>query len=619
MVGKNDQRYRDWTKKAWLASLLLLASIAVLLLGKLSGCQSKTRTVIEEPDPITCDGSPLGTVLREECPDGVEGEIMRVCTERGFVEAVNTCDNDPVDPCDDDRTAFNEHVKPLITDKCLSCHFTPDRYDEYAVSKSKIDAFIRRVNLQVDNPERMPRDPKPLLPVEEQEVFQQWKDDGLLEKLDCDDPGDPDFGLIDLKYIEDRVLTDLGRLDQDDREFTRYLIVGHKWNLRSSDTDMELFKQGINKVLNSMSVTDDLFKAEPIDRNRTIYRLDLRAYGANAALWNLVEDADLLDIESFTDQGNLIKVLTQTRKPWMHFDNFIDVSQVPDVYYAFLRTADNFDQLMIDLGVNFVGQFEDFSAFFLGFNGSEISNQKNRLITRHEGEEGYVWNTYDPVDLDGVPERNLFEFPLLDGTGGNVIFDFAAGEVIYLLPNGMQGYALYDAVGNRQDVAPIDIVRDTRSPISPEISNAISCHRCHVAGIIPVPDQIRGHLEANGSQFDAADLEIALELYKPEQANSAIFLSDTAQYKRALDTIGVGSTTDPITYADDRLKLDWTLEEVAAFLLLDPDEFRIQLARSAGGRVEIGQLLTGGTITFDQFVNVLPVLKNDLRLFQEPL
>jgi hypothetical protein len=466
----------------------------------------------------------------------------------------------------------------------------------------------------------MPKEPAPPLSREEKDLLEEWKSDGLKEfETDCDGGGD-NTGFIRLFDIESQIIADLARVDQDDRLFTRYLVMSHKRNQGQEFDELGSHEAAIQKTLNSLNDRiDDLAFAEPIDSAETIYRFDLRSFDMTRDDWLVVEKFDPFDLESFTDEGETIKFLTNARKAWLHFDNFIDVSQSADVYYFITDTPPRLGDLLRKIGVNAQAQFDDFSASFLGFNGSEISIQKNRMIVRFESEEGYAWITFDP-DGDFNRNANLFERPCLNGTGCEAIFDFAASEIIWTLPNGMQGYALYNAQGEIQNEAPIDVVTDTRSPVSPIISNAISCHRCHKTGILQSVDEIRNHVLNNGDQFQAFDRQIILELYKDRSSNNAAFQTDNRLFADALQEIGVNTANaDPISKAFDELRLDWSVEEVAAFLLLPVEEFQRELRGSAGGSAAIGQLLSGGTITFDQFLDILPVLIRDMRLFQEPL
>ena len=97
-----------------------------------------------------------------------------------------------------------------------------------------------------------------------------------------------------------------------------------------------------------------------------------------------------------------------------------------------------------------------------GFQQSGVSGQ-NRLVERHDAEFGaYYWKSYD-----FKPRRaraNLTRFPLGPEFPGNPYprqaFRHDGGEMIFGLPNGMQGYFLSDGKGRRIDEGPTDVVSD---------------------------------------------------------------------------------------------------------------------------------------------------------------
>lgn len=74
-------------------------------------------------------------------------------------------------------------------------------------------------------------------------------------------------------------------------------------------------------------------------------------------------------------------------------------------------------------------------------------------------------------------------------------FEYEASETIGVLPNGMFAYGLFNAKGERQDVAPPDIASDSATLSSDrQVQSAISCLRCHLAnsGFNPIQCFIRG-------------------------------------------------------------------------------------------------------------------------------
>jgi len=227
----------------------------------------------------------------------------------------------------------------------------------------------------------------------------------------------------------------------------------------------------------------------------------------------------------------------------------------------------------------------------------------------------------DTLTLSGKNTKDLFNFPLLLGTGGNSQANFTAdaAETIWQLPNGLQGYALWDGVGNRVDFADPNVVIDTQTPLGNKvINNANSCSRCHNQGLIPFIDQVRAHVNANAAQFIANDVRLVNDVYKGAAANAAQFKVDNKQYSAALAKLRIDEGPDPMNVVTDRFLENWTLNQAAAFLFLTPEEFEQAVNTSPAAKQAIGTLLTGGTVTFVQFTGVLQQLIADAALFQDP-
>lgn len=607
----------QFEKKARPVMLVIAASGLTYSVMRFTSCgiEAPPQPVENKPTPIaqvSCGNLEVGQTRATACPDG-SGNRIEACTEQGLVIAVD-CERPRGNECG--KTTFAE-VKPILTQKCVSCH---PGYDGFATASAKGSAFVSRILLPVGSTQRMPKSPAPPLSDEQKDLFKKWQLDGFLET--CPRQNANRGAFINFDQIETAIIDKLNALNEEDRLNSRFLVLSHKINENVPESDFDIFSQGANKVVNSVAAkARRLNKLEAFGPNNSIMRIDLDSFELQRADWDRVIAADPLKIESFTNKGRVIKFLTQNLRPWMHFDNFINVSQNnAAVYYALTGVASTFNQFVKDLGVNYAGDFLNFRAMLIGTNFSPISIQKNRLISRHDSVDNYLWFTYDSIALQGVRQRNLFEFPLLKETGSVTgVFEFFAGEAIFTLPNQMQGYALFDARGNRQNAAPLDLVTDVNSPVTPEIRNALSCHRCHSAGLIPANDEVRDHVLRNASQFNANDVQLVRTLYRVNSVNAAQFEKDNSRFARALQEIGVDPGLDPINYAADRFLLNWDLAQTAAFLFLEKDEFAQLLNESAVGRAQVGQLLSGGHITNEQFTIVLPQLIRDLRLFQDPL
>lgn len=614
----------------WAFLLVTLAVVAVIF-GRLTGCgaQTKTRTVTVPGPPTpaapTCDGVELGTTKQEACENGTR---TLVCTTAGFILAAETChattptgtgtDTTPPVTCGPSATTFAA-VQPILQRGCTSCHAG---YATYATARSKVQEFVRRTGLPTSDPQHMPKGGNLTAP--EKSVLAAWLADGLCAAPDV--PAPPRQWSLD--SLEQAATDDLlTKVAVNRRRTTRYMV-----SPSQEQADLTLYRAVAEKSINSVSGDRNIKRAEVVAPG--LYRFDLEDFRLSAADWVRVENADLLNLESFTSRGLVLKALAGTRKPWLQSDVFADAAlRNSPVYYALTHTAVTFNKLAADVGAQYQQDLQNFEANLAGFVGSPLSPH-NRMISRHRATNGSLMVTYDTGALD-AREKNYFEFPCLVDVGCQRNAKFVAGEVIYSLPNRLHGYALFNAVQGkvrrggvdvnfsqlaaRQDVAPVDVVRDFLNPNSSEIRAGNSCFRCHSGGMLAYRDQIRDHVVANGSEF-GTDKDFILAIYKGNVTVSQGLSDDNAAYHNALAELQIDpAQPDPISVGADRLLGAWNLDLVAQRLLLFPEDFRVLVNQSANARAQVGQLLSGGTITFDQLVASLPVLIAELRLLQDPL
>ena len=82
------------------------------------------------------------------------------------------------------------------------------------------------------------------------------------------------------------------------------------------------------------------------------------------------------------------------------------------------------------------------------------------------------WRSYDFNSSKGT--GNMFKDPINLHPNG--------GEMIFNLPNGLQGYFVTNAIGTRLEEAPTGIVTDKFAE-DKTVRNGLSCMRCHDQGI----------------------------------------------------------------------------------------------------------------------------------------
>jgi hypothetical protein len=588
----------------WLWAYIIASLLAVvfMFLGIRSCVAKKNKEQVAE---CTKDGD----VRQLTCDVSGPGRIFQICKAGKWVETFNDCKKEACS-----ETVFDRDVKPLFQSKCVSCHTGWDTYDN---AKAKAPHFIERTSRADGAAGRMPQAPKEPLSQEDKDKFKLWQEDGLLES--CPGSAENTNPQLDLDYVETAILADLNVMSSADQLQARYLITSHKSNERAAPDVLKQFERAVNKSLNNLSFARDIVLAVPIDQYTTVYRFLLRDVRLNTSDWKIVEDADKLGFESFTNQGVLIKSLTKARLPWMILDGFAFFSNQAPTYYALRKLPATEGELFHQLGVNFDRELNDFSALFVGFSDSPIALNKNRLIVRVDSNDGELWQSFDTRLNQPDPEANLFKFPLLNSPSGNANFKAAASEYIFSAPNQLHMYYLANARGDRQDKAPIDIVKNTNAgSFSAEIEAGNSCLLCHAQGYLKNNDEVLAAVRDNAVSFpDLRDVEFVEQFYRDPEP---VFDADNLLYTQALAKMGISPTEkDPINLAIDNLRRNLDSKAVAALLLLSEETFLDGLSRSAEARQQVGALLGGGQITFEQLVAALPVIIRDLRLFANPL
>lgn len=606
-------RHREWNIKASLAFLFL--NMTFIALGALwfIRCGSIYQKDDDNAPAGACEGTALGDIKSEECDSG---QRVSLCTQNGFKVISDTC------LTSSNCVSFNENVKPIIDQKCVSCHISPLAFNQYNVAKEKIGEFIRRIQLSSEDPRRMPKVPNPELSFEEKQAFVTWQADGLKEtQQQCAPKGD-NKAFLELEDIEGLMLADLALVDSNQRRFTRYLVATHKFNLKD-EKSLRLSEQASNLNLNFLvQRSPDLVKVSTVGKNATIFRLDLRSYELDEKDWIVIEQSLDLRIISETDAGKTLRAITGTNIPWVHTENFIDATMgKAKVYYFLTESPRTLFELYDKLGVNNLDQINNFETPWIGIPNSPLS-QSSRLMIRFRSVFGAVWQTFDPGRILVNAQENLFNFPLIsEANPKGDAFQFQAGELLYVIPNGLMAYFIADFQGNRLDFAAQDIVVDFETPLADkQIDIAVDCARCHGNGFLPAVDQVRAHVIQNASQFDLDDVDKVKQLYRGASANAALFNQDNQKYLASKAKLGVGlETRDPINYLRDIYRFDWDLAELATFLFVPVDEFKQRLAQSAVARQEVGQLLEGGTVSYEQLFTGGSITKiiDDLRLFKE--
>jgi hypothetical protein len=422
--------------------------------------------------------------------------------------------------------------------------------------------------------------------------------------------------------IDEWVLADLEKIDRRARRFQRYFTFTHLRNAGAADDEVRTYRIALAKLVNSLSWHPKVRNPEPVDPDGTVFRIDLRWYMWDAAVWNRVLQEYPYGVIDDGLTGRLLTVFTATRVPVVRGDWFVANASRPPLYPDILQLPGNLAELERQLRVDAAANIAQERVMRVGFNGSGIS-KNNRVLERHDSVHGYYWRSYDFEEvpqnladrgLSAPDRRNVFAYPLGPGSVENT-FLHAGGEAIFSLPNGLQGYFIMDANNVRVNKGPTAIVADPKRP-DKAVELGISCIGCHVPGIHPKADQVREHLGKNPRAVPKADVELALGLYPPKETSLAQMAEDSRKFQAALSLTGTAANrAEPVLAMTLRYEGDIDGPAAAAEAGLPWDEFRARLADSESLGRPLGSLLVpGGTVARQVWVQAFGDVVRELRL-----
>jgi serine/threonine-protein kinase len=367
---------------------------------------------------------------------------------------------------------------------------------------------------------------------------------------------------------------------------------------------LRLFRAALSKVVNSLSWQQDIVLPRALDRQGTVFVVDLAQLGWDQGkLWDEVLKRYPYGLTYKYDHNPVLKNLaltiaagTGTDLACIRADWFIANATQPPLYHKFLGLPATATRLEKDLGINVRSDFLNNRLIRAGVTSSGVSKQ-NRLIERHATRYGAYWKSYDfkPAEESSDAHTNLVRFPLGPTFAGNPFADqafvHAGGEIIFNLPNGLQGYLLVDGKDKRIDKAPSQVVEDaTNSSGTSIVVNGLACMVCHQTGTKHCNDILRVGSALTGGPA----LAKLRRLHPSQKVLDQVFRKDDTRFLRALDRavgpfLRVGADRgkdvrdfpEPIKRVTDIYFQDLSLERVARELSMeDPQRLRAEILRS---------------------------------------
>ncbi len=468
-------------------------------------------------------------------------------------------------------------VRTLLEKKCADCHRPGGMGDaairdilnyEDLIAKGIVVPKVPEASplyLSVKN-DRMPLD-EPSLEEKEKSALENWIREGAPNFNQS--PPNLSRPIVDHMTVYDLVTKDLERQRNELRPYLRYVTLAHLHNRSVAQKELDLARQSIGKLLNSVSWQKAIALPVPIDEAKLIYRFNLNDFGISSALWERISKDDVFASFPMNERTvQKLRRLTGTHFPIVRGDWFVTTAMEPTTYSLLLDLPTSIPELEQRLGV-----FSSKGLMRSGFSKSGIS-RFNRLIERHETRWGYYWKSFDFSDNNG--EHDIFANPfggIDDASISQKNFQASGGEFIFSLPNGFQGYMLADGEGRRLDEAPLAIVTDRLRPEVGVVRNGISCISCHRDGLFFKADEL-GPFIAREAAFSDQEKAWANQAHPRNDVLQRRFDRDNAIYGKALaQTKGQPGGEEPLYRTERSYSQDLDLAAVLGEIGIDERTF----------------------------------------------
>ena len=499
------------------------------------------------------------------------------------------------------QSQLAQNAYAIFEASCLICHGADGAYRETllmehaelidggTVIPGNPDAseLYKRLLGNTENGVQMPFG-QPPLPDQSIDTIQRWI---LAGAPDWSATTTPLRRFITPREVLASIESHLNSLSSFDRSFARYFTMTHLYNSVETPEILGEYRKALSKLVNSLSWGLEVINPIPIDPQATIFYIDLRHYewDRNDG-WTKIEEEypyhiafDAPAQSALREQLGRLQTQMKTDVPSIHIDWFIATASTPPLYHELLSLPltdrDLETRLEVDVAENLVNA-PGVRVWRAGFNNSGVSTN-NRVVERHTSRYGAYWKSYDFAGSVGT--QNILTHPLN--------FTHDGGEVIFNLPNGLQGYYLVDAFGSRLNEAPIKIVSNPAAS-DPTVRNGLSCIGCHTEGMKALEDQVRSVIESNPNPpYNKAQ---ALRLYVEKSEMDALVGKDMDKYRIALSaTGGVFGGVEPVSRFHEAFQGPVDAAYAAAVVGLETETF-LERVRENTGLQNVGLLALEG-------------------------
>ncbi len=336
------------------------------------------------------------------------------------------------------------------------------------------------------------------------------------------------------------IINNRNSLPLEDQAFAAYISLHQAYNEGANTAELELHRIGLSKALNAVArYAPTIVNPTPIENLKLIYRIDIRNYWEN----NTLESTEVWERIRQGVSSNFQKGLS---------NDYIDACQLaynisrPRVYNRIMELPRFASTLESQLKVVKNDGIDSYK-FFTVKNKISI-NENDRIVWLAKTEDGrQYWRS---MDAFAFLNPNLFSNPILgfdQELSQPIRVPGSAAEIIFEMPNGMDGYYIAGAFNQRRLDAFTFVVCDPSrgGPCNDRVSgegdlrliNGASCMDCHKDGMKYMIDELTPFVAENPNRFDEAEQARIAELYPGQAFLDSAIAQGRERFLDAMDEI----------------------------------------------------------------------------------
>lgn len=297
------------------------------------------------------------------------------------------------------------------------------------------------------------------------------------------------WGVTETDDVDALIRADQQGADPETARFRRYVQLSHLGTSCGGKSQLDAYRQALIKLINSVSRSPKPLRPDNVDVRGSFIAFDVRDLGWSPEEWEAI--ATQTPAATRPDLGSDILESSGSRQPLLRADWLAFALSEPGNYYARLRIPVR--ERSFDAWLGFTGNIVPAQTRVAGIEQSAVTGATRTFLRRADKDGRVLWGAFDFEPGTGGQSGVLAN--LSNRLSRGVENDVAAGaeqsRLLFQLPNGFFGAAVFSAGGTRRDEAKEIGTESHVSGLAGRVMGGLRCFVCHQPVLLPFQDDLR--------------------------------------------------------------------------------------------------------------------------------